>query len=316
MEAAEECPRLMSRFIALILFLALSCQAGAAPTSAEIVRESIPISYADLNQTCSLLRTLVPDVRYTPDPHHHNTLNLEGPQAAIDQAKELLEQIDRPKDFIMIDVKLVELSETGLRARHDSPTKLTGTTATSFLDETVEEDEVAGLNFFYIPAPCFGSASANLQYLINQNAAHVLATPRFGTFAGKPVHAGFGDNLCIPAFDPQTGKFHNQYLRLGADLDLTINLHDSNTIECDTDLQISTITDLIDAQHPRKVLRRTTPRLTLKDGDTLVIADLFRDVDIQAIRQIPILSELPHFGVAFQHAHGTLALMITPHIMR
>jgi len=78
-------------------------------------REFIKIKYADLNEAKSLLATLVPDVQMNVDSRQ-TTLILEGAPGAIEQAKELLDNIDRPLDQVMIEAKVVDLSESGRKA--------------------------------------------------------------------------------------------------------------------------------------------------------------------------------------------------------
>ncbi|CAN0446597.1 unnamed protein product, partial [Phaeothamnion confervicola] len=58
-------------------------------------REFIRVNYGDLNEVKSLLAVLVPDVQYNVDARR-NTLILEGNPSAIEQVKELLDQLDRP----------------------------------------------------------------------------------------------------------------------------------------------------------------------------------------------------------------------------
>ena len=73
-------------------------------------REFVQVKYGDLNEVKSLLSTLVPDVQMNVDTRQ-STLILEGAPGAIEQAKELMDQLDKPLDQVVIECKVVDLTE-------------------------------------------------------------------------------------------------------------------------------------------------------------------------------------------------------------
>lgn len=75
-------------------------------------REFLYVKYGDIQNVQNLLKTLVPDLQYNAD-ERLGMLIVEGSPAAIDQAKQLLAELDRPADQVMIDVKVVDLTEGG-----------------------------------------------------------------------------------------------------------------------------------------------------------------------------------------------------------
>ncbi len=76
----------------------------------QVVREFLQIRYGDLDEVRSLLQTLVPDVTLNTDSGQ-STLIIEGTPAAVEQAKELLDQLDRPLDQIVMECKLLRVTE-------------------------------------------------------------------------------------------------------------------------------------------------------------------------------------------------------------
>lgn len=70
------------------------------------IREFYQVKYADIEEVSSLLRTMVPDVKMEII-EHTMTLSLEGDPRAIEQAKDLLDQIDRPLDQIMLAAQVI-----------------------------------------------------------------------------------------------------------------------------------------------------------------------------------------------------------------
>ncbi len=77
-------------------------------------REFMYVKYGDIQNVQNLLKTLVPDLQYNAD-ERLGMLIVEGTPSAIDQAKQLLAELDRPKDQVMIDVKVVDLTEGGTK---------------------------------------------------------------------------------------------------------------------------------------------------------------------------------------------------------
>jgi type IV pilus assembly protein PilQ len=314
-----------------------------APAKPE--REFIRINYTDMNEAKSLLATLVPDVQYNVDTYH-NTLILEGSPSAIEQVKELLDQIDRPKDMVMVDVKVVDLGETGSKALGVTwgSTSGPGTTATTFTEGTLGQSiqRVAGsgntgtvlsldpstiiaAQTVGLPIQAFArtpfAIAANLQYLITQGEAKIMASPRVGTIAGKPALIHIGDKFPIVYFDPRAGQFQVQYVDIGIKLDVKVDIKSDGNIEADLNPEVSTLVGLVNNQYPRTTVRRVQTVMRIKDGDTIVLGGLITEQDVISVQKIPLLGDLPLIGGMFRNltqnkSRNEVVLMVTPHIMR
>jgi type IV pilus assembly protein PilQ len=309
-------------------------------------REFIRINYADMNEAKSLLATLVPDVQYNVDAYH-NTLILEGSPSAIEQVKELLDQIDRPKDMVMIDVKVVDLGETGSKALGVTwgSTSGPGTLATTFTEGTYGQSiqrtaatgpgGATGLSLdpvtiltaseVGIPIQAFArtplAITSNLQFLITQGEAKIMASPRVGTIAGKPALIHIGDKFPIVYFDPRAGQFQVQYVDIGIKLDVKVDIKGDGNIEADLNPEVSTLVGLVNNQYPRTTVRRIQTVMRIKDGDTIVLGGLITEQDVSSVQKIPLLGDLPIIGAMFRNvsqnkSRNEVVLMVTPHIMR
>lgn len=69
-------------------------------------KEFVLVSYGDLNEVKALLATLVPDVLISVDTRQ-GTLILEGAPEEIEQAKELMDQLDKPLHQVVLECKVV-----------------------------------------------------------------------------------------------------------------------------------------------------------------------------------------------------------------
>ena len=311
-------------------------------------REFVPVKYGDLNEVKSLLATLVPDVQYNVDTRTA-TLILEGSQSGIDQVKELLNELDRPLDQVMIDVKVVDLSESGRKAL--GVTWGTGGAAGTFA--TTFSEGVPGQSLSVFP-PVSGTPGAvatavldpagvtvptfvnlalngfarspflitsNIQMLVTQGDAKVLAAPRVAVTSGKDGLIHIGDKFPIVYFDPRAGQFQVQYVDIGIKLDVKPEVKADGYIVCDLRPEVSTLVELVNNQYPRTAVRTVQTTTRVKDGDTVVLGGLIREEDLNSVNKIPLLGDLPIIGAMFRSVtinktRNEVVLMLTPHIMK
>lgn len=322
-------------------------------------REFVQVKYGDLNEVKSLLSTLVPDVQMNVDTRQ-STLILEGAPGAIEQAKELLDQLDKPLDQVVIECKVVDLTEAGRKNLGVLWTSATG--AAGAVNITFEEAfrstlavplaggqvtqagpfELIGnlaqgigafqgfntLNAqraFPLGIGTFGRTGlafqANLNYLISQNEAKVLASPRVAAQSGTEAQIHIGDKFPIVYFDPRAGQFQVNYVDIGIKLDVTANVKSDGYVICKILPEVSTLVELVNNQYPRTAVRKVTTDARIKDGETLILGGLIREEDITAVQKIPLLGDLPILGTIFRNTSVTktrneVVIMLTPQIMK
>jgi type II secretory pathway component GspD/PulD (secretin) len=309
-------------------------------------REFVPVKYGELNEIKSLLATLVPDVQYNVDSRRQ-VLILEGAPGAIDQVKELLAEIDRPLDQVMIDCKVVDLSENGSKTLGMTwgGTTGAGTVQTTFTEATVGQSISRSINYLtgtsnvtLSPTTAVGPPTytqlaisefarspfviaSSINFLVTQGEAKVLASPRIATISDKESLIHIGDKFPIVYFDPRAGQFQVQYVDIGIKLDVKPSVKADGYIVCDIRPEVSTLVELVNNQYPRTAVRTVQTLMRVKDGDTVVIGGLINEQDIQSVTKVPLLADLPIIGTMFRSVSVTrsrneVVLMLTPHIMR
>lgn len=310
-------------------------------------REFVAVKYGDINEIKALLATLVPDVQYNVDTRQ-NILILEGAPGAIDQVKELLAELDRPTEQVVIDVKVVDLTEGGRKqlgvtwGSQNSPGALNTTFTESATAQYPRPTEGPGvipggatrldpLTAAGVP-PFTGFAinalartpfiiTSNLQFLVTQNEAKVLAAPRVATQSDKDALIHIGDKFPIVYFDPRAGQFQVQYVDIGIKLDVKPSIKADGYIVVELRPEVSTLVELVNGQYPRTAVRTINTSMRVKDGDTIVLGGLIREEDLQAVTKIPLLGDLPIIGTMFRSVNITksrneVVMMLTPHIMK
>jgi type II secretory pathway component GspD/PulD (secretin) len=304
------------------------------------LREFLPVKYGDISEIRGLLGTLVPDVQYNVDVRQ-SLLIVEGSPGAIDQVRELLAELDRPLDQVMIDLKVVDISDNGTKnlgvtwGSNQSAFSL----ATSFSEQAVGQqvvrtptgpvlDPVAAIASPQTVPIAIGSFArsalaidATISFLVTQNEAKILASPRVASISGKPSLIHIGDKYPIVYFDPRAGQFQVQYVDIGIKLDVTSNVKADGYVLIEVRPEVSTLLELINNQYPRTAVRIIETNMRVKDGDTIIMGGLIREEDIQNVSKIPLLGDLPILGSLFRTVNVTknrneVVLMMTPHIMR
>lgn len=303
-------------------------------------REFIPVKYADITEVRGLLGTMVPDVQYNVDARQ-NLLIVEGSPGAIDQVRELLAELDRPQEQVMVDLKVVDISDNGSKnlgvqwGGNQTPNAL----STQFNEYAVGQrvvrtpqgpvlDPVAAIASPANVPIAIGSFArtalaidATINFLVSQNEAKILASPRVASISGKESLIHIGDKYPIVYFDPRAGQFQVQYVDIGIKLDVTSHVKADDHVVINIRPEVSTLLELINNQYPRTAVRIIETEMRVKNGDTVVMGGLIREEDIQNVTRVPLLGDLPILGTLFKTTSVTknrneVVLMMTPHIMR
>ncbi|NMA28268.1 MAG: AMIN domain-containing protein [Burkholderiales bacterium] len=301
-------------------------------------REFIPIKYGELRQVQALAKTLVPDLEYNTDDRL-NLLIVEGSDASIEALQELLATIDRPQDQVMLDVKVVDLTESGgknLGITWGSPSA-PGSFQTTFgeivpaippappgvtwiTNDQVQLEEMTGLAIGPFGRTPF-VIQTTLAFMITNGEAKILASPRVATQSGGEAKIHVGDKFPIVFFDPRAGQFQVTYVNIGVTLDVKPQVKADGYIVAEVKPEVSNLVDLVNNQYPRTTVRTVSSTMRVKDGDTIVLGGLISESQRHSVSKIPLLGDLPIFGPLFRSVtdsadRNEVILMMTPHIMK
>lgn len=315
------------------------------------LREFLPVNYGAIDEVRGLLSTLVPDAQYNVDTRR-NLLIVEGSPGAIDQVRELLAELDRPADQVMVDLKVVDLSDNGTKSLGVTwgQNGAAGTLTTSLLEGAIGSRPVSAFVSGNDPDPrnnvivdrtftpgsgapaqvplSIGSfartpfaLTASIQFLVTQNEAKLLASPRVASISGKESLIHVGDKYPIVYFDPRAGQFQVQYVDIGIKMDVTATVKSDDFVEVQVRPEVSTLLELINNQYPRTAVRIVESTMRVKDGDTIIIGGLINEQDLQNVTKVPLLGDLPVLGALFRSTSVTrsrneVVIMMTPSIMR
>lgn len=207
-----------------------------------------------------------------------------------------------------------------------SPSSTTTTASTDSADfrfalpET--STDLTGGQFAYGFTIQRAQATNIIDALVRQNKAHLLASPSIATMSGQEAKIIIGEkfpfreNTLTAVGTTETTKF----IDIGTALRVTPTVVGDDEILLKIHPEVSSLNQSLDAG-PRIDTREATTTVIVKNGQSVVIGGLIRH-DKTVIRQkVPILGDLPLFGLAFRNKSTDfvtkeLAVFITPHLMR
>ncbi len=285
--------------------------------------EVIPLKAATARDIASTLQKLVPTLSYNTD-ERLNALIVTGDEASITQLKDYLEELDQSLKQVCLDVKVVDLTESGSKTFGTS-WGVQGTNGnlvnTTFTEQQLNPD---GTPNAMIPIQYFTrsalSISFTLNALIQASEAKVLAAPKVTTVSGKEAQIHIGEKYPVVYYDPRAGQYQVIYVDIGTKLNITATVLPDGNVSLNVKPDISNLLDLINNQYPHTANRTANVYMRIKDGETMVLGGLLRETENITKNRIPLLGDIPILGQLFrnefrQKNKNEVVIMITPHIL-
>ena len=174
--------------------------------------------------------------------------------------------------------------------------------------------------------------SARLSALITQGKAKVLSNPRVTTLNNKTATIIAGEKIPYKTAITQTttgggagvGQVVQEqweYITAGIQLTVTPTVSPDGWITLTVKPQVDIPQIAAPGVPPTVKSRQTEVTVMVKDNEPLVIGGLISDSDIDAIKKLPLLGDLPILGYLFkykttQKRRTELIILITPRIVK
>ncbi|HYM69861.1 MAG TPA: pilus assembly protein N-terminal domain-containing protein [bacterium] len=162
---------------------------------------------------------------------------------------------------------------------------------------------------------------AQLQALVQEGRARLLAEPSLMVMAGTPASLLLGGQVPIPIAGPN-GSVTVEYKDFGVILAARPDYQDDGRVFMQVEPEVSTLdfTDAIKINGftiPALRVRRTHTVVSMLPRETLVLGGLLQRQDSESIQKIPVLGDLPVIGslfrsVQFQRDETELVIFVTP----
>ncbi len=170
--------------------------------------------------------------------------------------------------------------------------------------------------------------SASIQALITHKKGKVISRPRVSTQSGIAAEINETENVIVPSTTeiavPNVGfQTTTTYLQVALPIDLKVlpRITDDGKITTVISASITTPSGpAAPGAPPPTNVQTATTTITTKNGETIVIGGLVREVVQEEVDGLPLLSSLPIIGSLFQvHSksdqHEELVIFVTPTLL-
>ncbi|MHC4819663.1 MAG: secretin N-terminal domain-containing protein, partial [Planctomycetota bacterium] len=284
-----------------------------------------------------------------PDPVS-NSIILAADHKTIVALKDIITQLDIPKDQVLIEATLISLTRTddfqlGVELIGIDETGLNSSTAsgfgvTNFGLSTFEDTNDDGIPDINIPtaltnpggglvAGIFrnGGIPVLLQAVQRLNNAQIVSMPSVVTYENSTAtltsqqEQPVGQQTELSSGSLSTG-FDN-YVQAGVVLTVSPHISADNYLRLDLELEVSSFTgDAPGAGLPSpRVTNSIVTTVALPNEYTVVMGGLISEEDTVSEIKVPLLGDIPVLGYLFKNKTRTkikrnLFIFVTPHILR
>ena len=285
------------------------------------------LSNSDVSDVMTILRSLL-NTRFIATNERLNAIAMLDSVEKVKIAERLIEQNDKAKAEVVIDVELLQIDTTKLQ---ELGLSLDANRLGISLDIGGEEvplrmSDVESLNQnnWVLTVPGF-----LFDFVKTATDAQTLAKPQVRITEGEEASFSIGDRVPIPVTSFNTANTAGsnivpitsyQYQNVGIDVQITPRVHHNEEVSLELDIEVSNISGRIESQ-PIIGSRNINTSIRLRDGETNFLAGLIRTSETNTQGGIPGLSEIPVLGRLFSrrstdNKRTDIVLTLTPHIIR
>jgi general secretion pathway protein D len=304
----------------------------------------------ELQDVVNAIRAVL-DVQRVQQLLSQNALVVRGTPDQIALAEKLVEDLDKARPEVLIDIDVMQISKDKSRTLGISPptsatlqlqsnlnpvspstTTTTTTTTGSTTPAGISLNTLATLNAnnFAVTIP-----SVNLSAVMGDSDTKLIQSPQVRALDNQKATLKIGERLPVAtgSFQPGIGgvginplvNTQFQYIDVGVNIDVTPHVHADRNVTLKITMEISSeigqasiggITQPIIGQK-----RVELGEIRLADGETSLIGGIMDDSQTKSLSGIPGLAQIPILKYLFgqtqqDHEQDETVFAITPHIIR
>jgi type II secretory pathway component GspD/PulD (secretin) len=284
---------------------------------------AIPTKYVDAANARNLLPVFLQD--YVKVNSEQNAVVLSAPTQVLEKFRQDIGQFDIPASQIVVDLLLVELTNTTVDQLGLSLTYHNGREGPAIdpAAGTITYEAGGTVNSAGVITQLPNQFFARLSALQQKGQARVRANPRIATVSGRQASIFVGQQryVATPIDTGGNGGSRN-YIDAGVNLAITPYTGGQGQILVDVNAEVSTLSAPDPATHlPEKSTRTAKTVVRVKDGQTIVIGGLVQQETRDVRTKVPVLGDIPILGPLLfqtknvQTTQTELVLFITPRIL-
>jgi general secretion pathway protein D len=305
----------------------------------------------ELQDVVNAIRAVL-DVQRVQQLLSQNALVVRGTPDQIALAEKLVEDLDKARPEVIVDIAVLQVSKDKSRTLGLSPptsatvtlqsnintttptTTTTGTTTTttgSSSNTGLSLNTLGNLNAtdFQVTIP-----SANLSAVMSDSDTKTLQNPQVRALDNQKATLKIGERVPVAtgSFQPGIGgvginplvNTQFQYLDVGVNIDVTPHVHADREVTLKISMEISSVINQASIggiSQPIIGQKKIEHEIRLRDGESSLIGGILDDSQTKALSGIPGLAQIPIlkylFGQTTQdHSQDETVFAITPHIIR
>jgi len=270
--------------------------------------EVIRLKYLSAERAKILISKLMPSM-LAEAGERASCLVVKGKDSEIDDVKGLIAQIDKLVPQILIESKVVELSQSDSMKLGLSY----GNGVFRFL--TSKETKKTS------PAE---DLTTTLNALVADGKANVIASPRIATLDNQEALINIGSRIpfAVPVSSGSAAtQWSVEYIDAGVKLKIVPQLGQDGDITTYIRPEVSSISEwrtTAAGEFPVISTRNASATVRVKNGETIVVGGLLSESERENLTRVPVLGYLPLVGLLFQNknlekAKTEIVFLITPH---
>ncbi|MBC7329863.1 AMIN domain-containing protein [bacterium] len=243
-------------------------------------------------------------------------LVLSGPESIVNKAKETLKKLDIPPKQIHIQVRITDISEDAA--------KQIGIEWGFPISQTFTESASEGLKIGRIDRSPL-QVAAQLDAILSSGKGIQLANPSLALIDGRGANILVGERIM---YTKRTGItplgmpiYEIAEEQVGVILRLNAKIAEDNSITLYVRPEISYLIGMTGPENlPQIATRQAETVLRLKSGESIVLGGLLQEKDLEQMRKVPLLADLPFFGNLFRwrsktKTHSEILIFITASVI-
>jgi general secretion pathway protein D len=302
----------------------------------------------ELQDVVNAMRTLL-EVQRIQQLQSQNAIIVRGTPDQIALAQKFVDDLDKAKPEVIIDVVVMQVSKDRNRTLGITPP-----TSTSIsLNNNVNSTTVTGPNGG-TGSVSSGNGGINLNRIGNLNATDftitipgitasaimgdsstkIIQNPQIRALDGQKATLKIGDRVPVAtgSFQPGIGgvginplvNTQFQYLDVGVNIDITPRVHAGREVTLKVSLDISSVTgnsNIGGISQPVIGQRKIEHEIRLKEGEVNLLGGMMEEDQTQSMSGYPVLATIPFLKYFFgsetkDHRENELVFALIPHIVR
>jgi len=267
---------------------------------------SVALRNAKPSEAVKALKGAIPEAGIVADDRS-NTVVVSGSAEVQATAQSLLSSIDGPGRQVMFEVRVTDVK----------PFDDTSNVGIQFGGNGFGTGAIA--QFPYAITKGAIAINAQINALVQNGHAQILATPRIATLNNREATLLVGETYPIVTVNQQTGFPTVTNVNVGVQLRVTPTIGEDGIITAELHPEYSEIIGF-NASFPIIANRKVDATLRVRDGETIVLGGLFEDTSSETISKLPFLGDIPILGQFFKNKatarqRDEVVFFITPHIL-